>query len=207
LPLKTALESTSMIEQAFNAFGKNSFQNAIFYSNEHSLRFELSEGESYVNMFTSALNKSTQVIEAIFEKSAEISICLAFPGDSYLSNLSVFKELKKLQIEIPKENFKLREWVEDDEWNRNYLFFSIKSSQLHKVLFGKLATELGVSPSFWFDLYIFDINLGVLVHPYDDRGMDVVGTNKPLLKRLYNRFNSMLLNYDMVKMRESFGAL
>ena len=117
-----------MIEQAFQVFGKNSFQNAIFYSNQQCLRFELSEGSeeaSYVKMFTSALNKSTQIIDTIFEKSEEISICFAFPGDSYLSNFSVFKELKELQIDIPKNNFKLREWVKDDEWNRNYLFFNI----------------------------------------------------------------------------------
>jgi len=202
-----ALESTSMIEQAFEVFGKNSFQNAIFYSNEQCLRFELSEGESYIKMFTSALEKSTEIIETIFEKSESLSICLAFPGDSYLSNFSVFKELKELQIDIPKENFQLREWVEDDEWNRNYLFFNIKRTELHKILFGKLGVELGIKPSFNFDLYIFDIELGVLVHPYDDRGMDVVGTNKFMLKRLYKQYHEMLLNYDIVTMREWFGAL
>jgi hypothetical protein len=199
-----------MIDQAFEVFGKNSFQNAIFYSNEQCLRFELSEGkeeDSYVKMFTSALNKSTEIIETIFENSETISICLAFPGDSYLSNFSVFKELKELQINIPKEHFNLREWIEDDEWNRNYLFFNINKSELHKFLFGKLGTELGIKPSFWFDLYIFDINLGVLVHPYDDRGMDVVGTNKFMIKRLYKKYHSYLLNYDINAMREWFGAL
>ncbi|CAM3244689.1 DUF3885 domain-containing protein [Shewanella violacea] len=199
-----------MIEQAFQVFGKNSFQNAIFYSNQQCLRFELSEGSeeaSYVKMFTSALNKSTQIIDTIFEKSEKISICFAFPGDSYLSNFSVFKELKELQIDIPKNNFKLREWVEDDEWNRNYLFFNINKSELHKIIFGKLGTELGIKPSFWFDLYIYDINLGVLVHPYDDRGMDVVGTNKFMIKRLYKQYHSSLLDYDVNVMREWFGAL
>ncbi|NQZ90958.1 MAG: DUF3885 domain-containing protein [Moritella sp.] len=199
-----------MIEQAFQVFGKNSFQNAIFYSNQQCLRFELSEGSeeaSYVKMFTSALNKSTQIIDTIFEKSEEISICFAFPGDSYLSNFSVFKELKELQIDIPKNNFKLREWVKDDEWNRNYLFFNINKSELHKIIFGKLGTELGIKPSFWFDLYIYDINLGVLVHPYDDRGMDVVGTNKFMIKRLYKQYHSSLLDYDVNVMREWFGAL
>ncbi|WP_432464575.1 DUF3885 domain-containing protein [Agarivorans sp. QJM3NY_33] len=199
-----------MIDQAFEVFGKNSFQNAIFYSNEQCLRFELSEGkeeDSYVKMFTSALNKSTEIIETIFEKSETISICLTFLGDSYLSNFSVFKELKDLQIDIPKEHFNLREWIEDDEWNRNYLFFNINKSELHKFLFGKLGTELGIKPSLWFGLYIFDINLGVLVHPYDDRGMDVVGTNKFMIKRLYKKYHSYLLNYDINAMREWFGAL
>ena len=210
MPLIAALESTGMIEQAFDKFGKQSFQHAIFYSNQKCLRFELSEGreeDSYVHMFTSALHKSTQIIETIFENKEEVSICLAFPGDSYLSNFSVFNQIKHLQINIPKVNFKLKEWVEDDEWNRNYLFFKLDKLELHKLIFGKLGAELGIKPSFWFDLYIYDIDLGVLVNPYDDRGMDVVGTNEFMIKRLYKQYHSWLLNYDISTMREWFGAL
>jgi hypothetical protein len=201
------LESAGMIEEAFNIFGKQSFQHAIFYSNDECLRFELSEGDSRTKMFMSALCKATEVIDIAFASSDNISICLAFPGNSYMSNLNVFRELKKLEIVIPKENFRLREWIEDDEWNRNYLFFSIGKSQLHKFLFGKLAAELGVAPSFWFDLYIFDTKLGLLANPYDDRGMDITGPNKSMLKRLYNDCNGQLLDYDMKKMRDWFGAI
>ena len=199
-----------MIEQALEIFGKNSFQHAIFYSNEQCLRFGLSEEseqESYVRMFTSALQKSTQIIDTVFEKSDELSICLAFSGDGYLSNFSVFKYLKQLQIKIPEENYKFQEWDIDDESNRNYLFFKINKSELHKILFGKLGAELGIKPSFWFDVYIYDIELGVLAHPYDDRGMDIVGTNKVMIKNIYKKYHSWLLNYDLKIMREWCGAL
>ncbi len=197
-----------MIDLAFQAFGKNSFQHAVFYSNENCLRFELSEGngEGYVNMFTTALNKGTKIFETVFESTEELSVCLAFPGDSYLSNFSVFKQLKKLQIEIPKNAHTLKEWVDDDVWHRNYIFFKTNKSQLQKLLFGKLGAELGIKPSFWFDLYVYDIDLMVLLHPYDDRGMDVVGTNKFMLKRLYKQYNDWLLKYDIEIMRQWFGV-
>ncbi|GLX85331.1 hypothetical protein tloyanaT_15830 [Thalassotalea loyana] len=199
-----------MIQQAFEKFGKNSFKHAIFYSNENCLRFELSAGseyKTYVSMFQASIERSTKLIETVFEKNDEISICIAFAGDSFLSSLSQFRELRNLEVKYPKTRQIYREWDEDDEWHRNYLFFNIKKSELHKFIFGKMANELGISPSYWFDIYIFDIELGVLAHPYDDRGMDLVGDNKFMLSRIYKQFNSWLLDYDIDIMKQWFGAL
>ncbi len=204
------LESTGMIQQAFDKFGKNSFQHAIFYSNENCLRFELSEGakhDSHISMFTTALERSTEVIETVFEKNNELSICISFAGDSFLSNLSQFRELHQLGIKFPKARYIHSEWDEDEEWHRNYVFFKIAKTELHKLLFGKLANELGIRPSYWVDVYIFDIELGVLAHPYDDRGMDLVGSNKFMLSRIYKQFYSWLLKYDIGIMKQWFGAL
>ncbi|MFA0040090.1 DUF3885 domain-containing protein [Vibrio chagasii] len=70
-----------------------------------------------------------------------------------------------------------------------------------------MANELGIRPSYWLDVYIFDLELGVLAHPYDDRGMDLVGGNKFMLSRIYKQFNSWLLKYDISIMKQWFGAL
>ena len=199
-----------MIQQAFEKFGKNSFQHAIFYSNENCLRFELSEGakyDSHISMFTTALERSTEVIETVFQKSDELSICISFAGDSFVSNLSQFRELSDLGVKLPKTRHIFSEWNEEEEWYQNYVFFNISKTELHKFLFGKMANELGIRPSYWFDVYIFDLGLGVLAHPYDDRGMDLVGSNKPMLSRVYKQFNSWLLEYDMGVMKQWFGAL
>ena len=103
-PLIEALKSTGMIEEAFKVFGKHSFQHAIFYSNENCLRFELSEGaefDSRISMFQTALDRTTSILELVFDKSETVSICLAFAGDSFVSSLSQFKELANLQCTIP----------------------------------------------------------------------------------------------------------
>lgn len=197
-----------MIKEAFDTFGKHSFQHAIFYSNQKCLRFELSAAAKYdsrISMLDAARQRAAQVINTVFSKSEYASICLAFAGDSFLSNLSQFKELQKLEVEIPTERFTFREWNEEDEWHRNYLAFKVPIAELHQWLFGKLANELGIRPSFWFDIYIFDIDLGVLVHPYDDRGMDIVGTNTFMISRLYKEFNDWLLGYDIEIMQQWFG--
>jgi len=196
-----------LIEQAFNLFGKHSFSNAIFYSNENCLRFELAEGGSRTNQFVTALNKARQLLDELFSGIEKVSVCIAFSGERYIESKSQFRELKDLGIRIPKKRFMLREWVEDEEWHRNYLIFDIDIVDIERLLFGKIGTELGISPSFWFDIYFYNTELGVLAHPYDDRGMDVVGPNKSLLTKLYDSRNQWLLDYDLDRMKSWFDSL
>ena len=191
-----------MIERAFQVFGKESFQNGIFYRQENCIRLGLSddgvESKSYIKMFTVALERATRIIELAFEKSEKVSICYAFPGDSMISNLSSFRDLKSMGLSIPNDYGIFREWVEDDEWNRNYLFFQINKSELHKCIFGVLGAELGIEPSCGFDLYLYDEQAGILVNPYDDRGLDIVGLTKEPIKRIYDAFPECHLKYDYI---------
>jgi len=46
----------------------------------------------------------------------------------------------------------------------------------------------------------------MICHPYDDRGMDVIGCRKPALAALYARHRDLLLAYDLDIMDETFGA-
>ena len=83
------------------------------------------------------------MIHSVLNPLYYISICFSFLGNSYLSNFDNFKKLKELQILIPKNNHHYREWVEDDDWHRNYLFFEVEKTELQKILFGIFANEVG----------------------------------------------------------------
>lgn len=197
-----------MSEKAFKIFGQKSFQHAIFYANESCLRFGLSEGSEFktrISMFHTALSRATAILDTVFAKADKLSLCIAFYGDTFLENISQFKALQQLEISPPKDRSIRKEWDAAEALNRNYIFLTIEKPELHKWLFGKLADELGITPSFGFDLYIYDIDLGVLAHPYDDRGMDLVGTNKALLSKIYNEYHSWLLEYDLDAMKKWFG--
>ena len=54
-------------------------------------------------------------------------------------------------------------------------------------------------------LMLFDLELGVMVNPYDDRGMDVFGPNRELLSELYKKRNGWLLDYDRERMQAVYG--
>jgi hypothetical protein len=55
-------------------------------------------------------------------------------------------------------------------------------------------------------VYLFNIPEQIMVLPYDDRGMDVAGPNRPLLKELYEAFSHYLLDYDRAAMDAVFRA-
>ena len=51
----------------------------------------------------------------------------------------------------------------------------------------------------------FNPNKEIIVHPYDDRGMEVISRNTSALAGLYERHNNLLIDYDMEAMRETFA--
>jgi hypothetical protein len=55
------------------------------------------------------------------------------------------------------------------------------------------------------DVHCAGKELGFVVNPYDDLGMEVGGPNRPLLKRLYLEFNEWLLDYNRGRMERVFG--
>lgn len=53
--------------------------------------------------------------------------------------------------------------------------------------------------------YLLNTNNGIVVHPYDDRGMDTISQNASALAGLYERHNDLLPDYDMESMRRTFA--
>jgi len=43
-----------------------------------------------------------------------------------------------------------------------------------------------------------------LAHPYDDRGMDIIGNNKQRLQELYRKYNKYLLKCNVDEMKKHY---
>lgn len=156
-------------------------------------------------MFLLAIDKAREICGRIFAGRDTVSVCLALYGDTYRENLSTFRSLRKLGIEVPKDHEVLPSVNKEYGTQRILLFFEIESAKLEKILFGKLGAELGIRPTYSAGLYLYDLELGILVHPYDDRGMDVVGPNRELMQELYDKYTHWLLEYDRERMDKWFG--
>ena len=198
----------SIKQQIENTFGDKSLDHALFYNHEGSLRFELSLGPSYVEMFLQAYEKAKKIIDFTFSKSNSLCVCLAFVCEGrFISSLSTFRSLRDCQIEIPSHYEAWQKSYPDDEYTRTFIAFQVDNSELPKFLWGTFANELGIRPRSKCKLYIYDTDLGVMAHPYDDRGMDLIGPNKSLLKSVYDDFGSYLLDYDRAEMDRFFKKL
>ena len=53
-------------------------------------------------------------------------------------------------------------------------------------------------------IFFFDTTRHLLFHPYDDRGLDIVGKSPEDIRYLYEDCRNWLLDYDMERMRNTF---
>ena len=53
-------------------------------------------------------------------------------------------------------------------------------------------------------VYFINPASNVILHMYDDRGLDVIARNKRTLNALYHAFNGWLLDYDRARMEQAF---
>lgn len=201
-------------EQIRRVFEGKAFDRPLFYSYEGGLRFKLSEGEHFINQFLTAHSKGLEICRYIFSDHDSIKVCLKILGcEKQASISSVVKQLKIAGVypDVPREY-----WTEvdpelesDGESERkywHYIVFGLPKSSLENFLWCAFASDFrSIQPnSSRCDYYLFDIDREILVFPYDDRGMDVVGNNKELLSELYQTFNHYLLDYDRQIMDVSF---
>ncbi|XGB43246.1 MAG: DUF3885 domain-containing protein [Nodosilinea sp. LVE1205-7] len=196
-------------------FESRAFERPLFYSYPGGLRFELSEGGTEIEQLLCSITKAARVCEDIFDESHPPTLCLRMRAKE--NGFAHRKELRKLHnagLKPPKvRSIWLEPVPEDDrfdegaeEWWLN-VAFELPANRLKNALWCALSVDLGpIRPKPACLVYLFNLARGVVVFPYDDRGMDVVGPNVDFLRALYLKHYSVLLSYDLASMQETFGA-
>ncbi len=201
-------------EQIEAAIGPEAFSRPTFYSNPGGLRFSLSLSESgaTVEQFLTALRKSSEVCREIFDSEQTLTVCLSvYLYGSNHSYRDTLRSLARAGIEVPRDKsmwLVMEDDTGDDEPLRVlYVAFTVERALLDCILWCALGTDLGIRPCPRLRaVYLLSLKQQVLVHPYDDRGMDAVGSNHALIARLYARFGGYLLDYDRKIMEATFKA-
>lgn len=200
----------SEIESIFE--GK-AFLRPLFYSYPGGLRFELSEGGSAIEQFLLALRKATTICADIFPVGKPITVCLrAFGKPNLFAYRNLLSELRLAGISIPRSRCL---WLvapspdddfdDEDDISWLHIAFEARTSLLQNLLWSAFATDLGsIRPRPRCDIYLFNLSDKVMVWPYDDRGMDVVGPNHLLLSQIYSKHSQYLLDYDRQTMAATF---
>jgi Domain of unknown function (DUF3885) len=193
-------------------FGSNAFGHALFYSHPHGLRFKLSEAiePNYIHMFLQAYQKAETITDFIFANAKNLHVAVGFYSyaeDDFLDNLEVFESIASCQLTIPDAGstwvYATEEGIDEGQI-RNTILFEIDRRSIAQFLWGALAQDIGIHPSLTCDVYLFDLELGILAHPCDDRGMDVIGNNLGILRSAYSKFDRYLLDYDREIMHSRF---
>lgn len=205
----------SLRNEIESIFEGKAFSIPLFYTYPGGLRFELSEGGSAIEQFLLALRKATTICADIFRPGQPITVCLRACGKPNLFTYrKLLSELRAAGISIPQSRCM---WFvapspdddldDEDDISWLHIAFEAPTSLLQNLLWSAFATDFGsISPRPRCDIYLFNLSDKIMVWPYDDRGMDVVGPNHFLLSQIYFKHSKYLLDYDRQTMTATFGS-
>lgn len=197
-----------MLKEEIEAtLGTHALDIPLSYKNKKYLGFELNQGGSNINMFNSAFERAQEILDHAFENSKHLIVVGSYFGYSQKKlRHSVIRSFKNCGVTITKPYEYWSVKVDPDEPScRTFIAFKIKPEQLKEILWGVLAIEIGIRPRLACLVHIAAPEVGILAHPYDDRGMTIIGSNTTRLKSLYSEFNPWLLNYRRQEMDENFS--
>lgn len=195
-------------ERLHGAFGERALAPGLFYAHEPALRFELSRGGSFVEQFTQAYDRAREIAAYAFRDSASLLVVLDWDGEGPLvRHRAVFRSLRACGVRMRRPWGCWTEPVPDggEEVRCTRVAFRAAPAALDGLLWGALAAELGIRPRLLARVYLADPERGILLHPYDDRGMDAIGPDRERLGGLFARFHDYLLAHDLARMQGFFA--
>lgn len=199
-------------------FGIDFLPDALFYNMEHGLRFELG-GDLPMQQprFLRALERARAVAAAVFADSPTLSIIAVNHDQEHRPGQPkrLFKALRDMGIDwkfsapsarLEKDEEHLAEFGVDlcTFWR---IADGPNSDEVRStVLWAAVASEMAIHPkaSHISRLILADLDRGIALDVYDDRGMDLIAARRPSLEPIYKEFSGWLLDYDREEMRRRF---
>lgn len=196
-------------------FDRKAFSTPLFYQYPGGLRFELSEPGAPIERFLTAITKASDVFKGVFQPSEQVLVCLRNYcwGARPFAHRKALAELRRAGVRIPRLRSIWMEQVCDDYWFEPdtpvfwvNVAFQVEPALLRSLLWCAFAADLGViRPRSKCAIYLFNMDARIMVWPYDDRGMDVVGPNHERLEYLFHEYHRYLFEYDLEAMMETFA--
>lgn len=191
------------------------YRHALFYYFPGGLRFELAEGGSAFDEVLTALRKASLICEDVFAQEASIHVHLQmyFPSSSRFQLRHTLRELGVAGLAIPRDREIWLEQVPADDKNfedRDEFWinvaFEVPKTKLQSLIWCAVAIDFEeLRPNPQCLIYLINPAQEIIIHPYDDRGMDIIGGKKEPLKKLYDSHKRWLLQYDIEAMNQTFS--
>jgi hypothetical protein len=179
------------------------------WASRYRLRFELSQGGSYVNMFTQAYDRACRLARAALPAEQVGAVIATFP-DASEDRGSAYDRLHEMGVlTIPSEGTWTGYFWPGDKEDVEVLpceHRAIRATwdQADILLWNNIACDIGVEPKAPVRSKLVDVARGVTVYAYDDRGMDITALSADPIAELYTRFDAWLLDCDRPRMSGAF---
>lgn len=194
-------------------FPKLKLQKPLFYNWKYGLRFEIGleslptmkdpeKGVLNLEYFQKALNRAKALFEYVFDEDDEIIIvCQRYAANRqkikrYSFCFTAIENVKQKKV----ESYNLRNlYIEDgydtkkEHWHRIAVYLRTHEVDYEVILRRLIYTDFGACGP---EIYFINKNKNIIFNLYDDRGLDIIATQKEDLEDIYQQFNCWILEYD-----------
>lgn len=199
---------------------------ALFYSWSPAIRYEISDpmisvNEPVVTQLKQAFHRSITLFDEVFRGTDEMMLITdvhTTVSNSYLqkSPLNVYlKYVKQRDVLTRLQHEVIPDLPEEEEDQRVIHRFSllckkgdIRYQQLLQAIchedFAHPSTILKSNPSSGVEVYFINVTWNLIYHLYDDRGCDILASDKNDIRFLYETYNDWILDYDRNVIDETF---
>ena len=184
----------------------------LFYNWNLGLRFDLQK--EFTNpvdtdnseYFQEVYHRAKKLFEFCFDQESEIYLIVynyKWRKQRIRKSNPIFKLIsKKIDLELKFDKISTR-YEPNEKWNRLILREKVKNINSDKLIIGLCNTDFPMlKPSISAEVYLINIDKKLIFHIYDDRGLDILATDKETLRELYNQFDYWILEYDREKIKE-----
>ena len=205
-----------------HSMGMNKLEHPIFYNVPIGIRFEIGGAESVYldNDENEYITNPKYVSEAV---SRAKTIYENLPNEPDILRIDVysyegFSEQDALdeiyrETKLPNPNEIIKELSqlegEDDEVEPIIVLQLYWDLKIHNLFIDDLLekiimADIGGCNALVSNVYFAETKNNILFHIYDDRGADLVSSNKESLFSIFKKLNSWILNYDREKINNIF---
>lgn len=186
----------------------------LFYGNPYSLRFELGgDSPNTAARVEQATDRSLVVFNTLYKADDSIVLVLEETASEATKTKGMTKllepfvaDLKEEQLEVIEEGFDSDEEVKSFKHIVEVPVSSLRAKEFFRA---RIVAELPLresEPAIFQRCFLLNYSTAVCFYIYDDRGLDVVAPRKELLQAAYEFHNDWLLDYDLKRMKSTFGA-
>ncbi|MGG7664089.1 DUF3885 domain-containing protein [Dyadobacter sp. BHUBP1] len=192
------------------------FKMPLFYSWNHGLRFDLQSGDTSTDeYFKEVIRRASIIFQTAFSRSDNVYLVMldwkykrrkirfgnfTFKQISNLNKSEVYYS-KETGLYSPKDKFDVAIIkLTSDRINLENIFAAIGHSDFPPRQ-PRLDNNRSLTSK---EVYFLNIEKKLILHMYDDRGLDIIAADRQTLRSIYERHNDLILSYDRERIDKQF---
>ena len=171
--------------QALLRIGISEITRPVFYNTPQCLRFEIGSGHFSEKEYPTAALRRAETLLSALPCPPDI---LRIDFNTIEDSLETF--LEKAKLPTPKEI------IPGEEVLHLYWNLSATPIDIENLLREIIRSDFGGIWQLGSSVFFMDTRTATLFYLYDDRGADLAGADKNYLKRMYEKYDRWILDYD-----------